>query len=302
MPRGAAVSVVGNLSVDLLDGGAVRAGGCPAFAAPALAPVRDRATIFTAAAPADRELFAPLLAGLDVPYQLLEVERSSSFALRYTGDDRAMTVAAVGHRWTPELAEHVTGWVHLAPLLRSDFPTETVAALAAGCRTSFDGQGLVRAPVAGPLRLDANYDPALLRHVSVLKLADEEARIVAGGAFDVAAAARLGVPEILVTFGNQGCDLYVAGEAVHVPPAWPVRGVDPTGAGDMFSVAYVAARASDLEPSAAAHAASRLVAEQLEARRTSEVPVQNVQPDVPLGRMRERLGDRTDDLEADGLP
>ena len=70
------------------------------------------------------------------------------------------------------------GWVHVAPLLRSDFPAETLAALARGRRLSFDGQGLVRASEPGPLRLDADFDPAMLEHVQILKLAEEEAEVV----------------------------------------------------------------------------------------------------------------------------
>ena len=65
-----------------------------------------------------------------------------------------MGVTAIGERWQPAdaaaLAPDVR-WVHVAPLLRSDFPAETLAALADGRRLSLDGQGLVRAPHVGPL-------------------------------------------------------------------------------------------------------------------------------------------------------
>src|SRR4029077_12887332 len=69
-------------------------------------------------------------------------------------------------------------WVHAGALARSDFPAETLAALARDRRLSFDGQGLVRPARTGPLVLDAEYDPEVLRHVSVLKLAEEEARVL----------------------------------------------------------------------------------------------------------------------------
>src|SRR5206468_93853 len=72
-------------------------------------------------------------------------------------------------------------WVHVAPLARSDFPVETLAELARGRRLSLDGQGLVRPAEIGPLRLDGGYDPALLRAVTVLKLAEEEALLLADG-------------------------------------------------------------------------------------------------------------------------
>ena len=105
-------------------------------------------------------------------------------------------------------------WVHVAPLLRSDFPAETLAAIARGRRLSFDGQGLVRAAELGPLKLDANFDPALLEHVQILKLAEEEAEVI--GAVDT-----LGVPEVLVTYGERGSRVYYKGRSEKVG-AWPI--------------------------------------------------------------------------------
>ena len=81
---------------------------------------------------------------------------------------------------------------------------ETIAALARRCRVSFDGQGLVRVPQVGPLQLDTDYDPELLRHVWALKLAEEEAEIVG----DVSA---LGVREVIVTHGSRGATVHAAG-------------------------------------------------------------------------------------------
>jgi hypothetical protein len=75
--------------------------------------------------------------------------------------------------------------------------------LARDRRVSFVGQVLVRPARTGPLVLDAEYDPDVLRHVSVLKLAEEEARVLVGEP-EAEALASLGVPEILVTFGSEG--------------------------------------------------------------------------------------------------
>ena len=140
--------------------------------------------------------------------------------------------------------------MHVAPLLRSDFPAETLAALAHGRRLSFDGQGLVRAAETGPLRLDADFDSALLEHVQILKLAEEEAEVV--GAVD-----ELGVPEVLVTYGERGSRVYFNGRSEEVG-AWPVA-EDPTGSGDAFSAAYLAGRAHGLTPVSAARRATALV-------------------------------------------
>lgn len=266
-----AVAVLGNLSVDLVNDDPPSPGGCPTFAGVALARLGDCALLVTRGAPHELPLFDGMLAALRVPHVVLPASTTSSFGLRYTGDDdRVLSVEAIGPDWT---GADVAGlgealWVHVSPLLRSDFPMEALDALAAqGCRISYDGQGLVRVPRLGPLTTDADFDPRLLRHVQVLKLADDEADVVAGRTFDRAAAERLGVPEILVTHGSEGCDLYLDGGMVHVPAAWPVTGVQSTGAGDMFTVTYVVGRSRGLSPQQAAKEASTFVSSRLQERR-----------------------------------
>jgi sugar/nucleoside kinase (ribokinase family) len=125
----------------------------------------------------------------------------------------------------------------------------------------------VRAAQVGTLTVDAAYDPSILSTLTVLKLAEDEAEVVAGGRFDAGTAERLQVPEILVTFGSAGSNLYVEGGVEHVPAAWPVTDVQTTGAGDVFMVAYVAARSERTPPRASAERASAVVARMLEDRR-----------------------------------
>ena len=67
---------------------------------------------------------------------------------------------------------------------------------------SLDAQGLVRAPRLGPLVQDAEFDAGVLESVSVLKLSEEEANIVAGGRFDATTARSLGVREILISISH----------------------------------------------------------------------------------------------------
>ena len=267
------VTVLGNLSVDHVDDGPPSPGGCPAFAGIALRSLGSSARVVTRCADADLPLFRGVLDAIPVPVHRLSAETTSSFALRYRGDYRDMSVDAIGPVWHPsdiDAARVDSRWVHIAPLLRSDFPTETLQRLAAdGCLVSFDGQGLVRAPRLGTLTLDGEFDPAVLASIQVLKLADDEVEALTGGEFDVAAARRFAVPEILVTHGSGGSDLYIDGVHTEVPATWRVSRVQATGAGDMFSVSYVAGRALGREPELAASDAARFVAEQLELRRRS---------------------------------
>jgi len=82
-------------------------------------------------------------------------------------------------------------------------------------RLLLDAQGLVRVPRTGPLMLDADFDPEVLRHVSILKVSEDEADVLAGG--DLDALADLGVPEIVLTLGERGSVVIVNGHAEEIP-------------------------------------------------------------------------------------
>jgi sugar/nucleoside kinase (ribokinase family) len=124
-------------------------------------------------------------------------------------------------------------------------------------RVALDGQGLARPGQTGPLVLGRDYDPEVLRHVSVLKLAEDEALALVGEP-DEDALRSLGVREVLVTLGSRG-SLVLAEGRLQAVPARPVDG-DPTGAGDAFLAAYLVARAADYAPVAAARRATAVVA------------------------------------------
>ncbi|MCV7216793.1 carbohydrate kinase [Mycobacterium crocinum] len=267
----AGVTVLGNLAVDVINGGPKTPGGCASFSGVAVAATGGPGGIVALAADEDHSLFEPLLDRFGSLIRILPAECTSAFRLDYEDvDHRRMSVEAIGPVWSAtevEAADPETTWIHLAPLLRTDFPAETLALLAErGHRVAYDGQGLVRADRLGPLVVDRHYPPELLAHLSILKLAEDEAVIVADGPFDESTAARLGVPEILVTYGSEGCDIYTGDARVRVPAAWRVDGVQTTGAGDMFTTCYVANRAAGADPSAAAEKASELVAGELEKR------------------------------------
>src|SRR2546430_10423720 len=162
-----------------------------------------------------------------------------------------MTVDELGEPWTPEDIRFLgdARWVHVGARARGHSPAETLAELAGGGRqVSFDGQGLVRPARTGPLELDAAYDPEVLRHVSILKLNEEEARVLVGG-IDAGALGSLGVPEVLVTLGSRG-PLVLADGVVEEIDAEPVEGADPAGAGDAVAAAHLAARAGGQPPAA----------------------------------------------------
>jgi sugar/nucleoside kinase (ribokinase family) len=177
-----------------------------------------------------------------------------------------MTVEALGPEWTPDemrdwVARGLTGtsWVQVAALRRDEFRPEALAELARGRRVLLDGQGLVRPPTTGPLVADADFDPAVLKHVSILKLSEFEAQLLGG--VDEPALRALGVPEVVVTLGSQGALVLDRHGLEHVPARPVGPGVDPTGAGDAFGAAYVVSRADGSGPVGAARRACALAAD-----------------------------------------
>jgi sugar/nucleoside kinase (ribokinase family) len=250
------IALLGNLSRDLIDG-AARPGGAPFHAARALQHLSVPALLYARCAESDRHELLPPLARLGTPVRYVPGTATASFEFFYRGDDREMTVLALGDVWRPEDVPELprdVSWVHVGPLARSDFPAETLAAAARGRRLSLDGQGLVRAAGTGDLQLDGDFDPELLRHVWVLKLSEEEAEAIGD-------PRALGVRELLLTHGSRGATVVAAGTETHVP-AFALDG-DPTGAGDGFCVAYLASRAEGFAPAAAARRATSVVASML---------------------------------------
>jgi sugar/nucleoside kinase (ribokinase family) len=252
------VAVVGNLSLDLVDGGPPRPGGPPFYAARALACLGVPAVVRAKCAEDDRSRLLPPLEALGPAVEWRPGETTAMYAFSYDGEVRTMEVRELGSPWPPEDVEGLGAeWVHVGALYRGEFVVETLAALAdAGARLSFDGQGLVRPARVGPLELEPEPDTAFLRYVSVLKLSEEEALALVGG-LDERPLSELGVPEVIVTLGSRGCILVERNRLVHIPA--DSLDVDPTGAGDAFAAAYLVARSRGHAPRRAAKRATRLV-------------------------------------------
>jgi sugar/nucleoside kinase (ribokinase family) len=218
------------------------------------------ALVAVKAADADRRRLLPPLVRLGLPVLWRAGASTATFAFSYDGDRRTMLVEELGPSWT---ADDLRGlerveWVHVGALARSDFPAATLAALARGRRrVALDGQGLARPERPGPLVLDGDYDPEVLRHVSVLKLAEDEALTLVGEP-DQDSLRSLGVAEVVVTLGSRG-SLVLADGRLEAVPTRPVEG-DPTGAGDSFLAAYLVSRAAGYAPVASARRATAVVA------------------------------------------
>jgi fructokinase len=248
------ITVIGNLARDTIDGGAPRVGGAPYHAARALRLLGGSSRIVARCAEADRRALVGPLAALGVPFGWLPATSTASFDLRYTGEEREMTLADAGAPWTLADVRAVgrADWVQVGALTRADFPADVLAALGRDRRVALDGQALVRPATTGVLVLDADFDPAVLRHVTALNLNEQELEILGGEDRVI----ELGVPELLLTQGSTGGVVIARGVRERVPVR-PILTSNPTGAGDAFLAGYVWARAAGHRPvSAARHAAT----------------------------------------------
>jgi sugar/nucleoside kinase (ribokinase family) len=262
-----AIAALGHLTRDVVAGSDPRPGGGVFYATRALAQLEADAHAEAACSAAHRTQLVPPLEAFGLPVRWHESSTTTEYSFHYEGDKRVMWQDAVGDPWTAEQAVAASGdapWIDVCALTRTDFPPETLAALAAdGRHLLVDLQGLVRTPAIGPLQTDAEIGD-VLRHVDVLKLNDEEAETLVGSAEPTKLLA-LGVPEVLLTVGSQGAWVVTPSLVEHVP-AVPVEGrVDPTGAGDTYSVTYLVQRSAGAEPIEAARVAAATVSASLAA-------------------------------------
>ena len=256
------IAVMGPLTRDVVADAEHRPGGGVFYSGRTLARIGADARVAVSCARDDWEVLVPHLDRFRLPVTWYESRTTTAYSFHYEGDQRIMRQDAVGEPWSVEQAVEAAGdarFVHVGALVRSDFPPDVLEALARdGRRLLVDAQGLVRLPDLGPLRTDGDVGDAL-RHVSILKLNDEEARTLVGSAEPEALQA-LGIPELILTLGSQG-SCVITPDAIAVVQAREVVGpVDPTGAGDTYSAAYLAARAAGAEPAEAADSATTTVA------------------------------------------
>jgi sugar/nucleoside kinase (ribokinase family) len=258
-----AIAALGHIARDVVDGAEPRPGGGVFYSARALARLGADAHVEASCSAEHRPTFVPQIEAFGLPTTWHESSTTTAYSFHYEGDRRIMWQEAVGDPWTPEQAVTAAAdasWIAVCALTRTDFPPETLAALATGGRKLLvDLQGLVRTATIGPLHTDEHIGD-VLRHIEVLKMNDEEAETLVGSA-DPPGLRTLGVPEVVLTLGSQGAWVVTRDLAEWVPAVRVDGPVDPTGAGDSFSAAYLHARAHGADPVGAAASASQLAAQ-----------------------------------------
>ena len=258
------LAIIGNLSRDVVAGAAPRPGGGVFWSTRALARIGAQAVVSAACSAEDRPLLLAPLEEFGLPVTWHESVETTAYSFHYEGDRRIMSVESLGDPWTPGravVAAQGASWIDACALSRGDFPSETLAALTEDAELLLDAHGLVRKPVTGPLQTDAAIGD-ILEHVDILKLNDEEASTLVGNA-EPARIRELGVPEVILTLGSEGAWVVTHSLVEHIPAIPVDEPVDPTGAGDTYSVTYLVQRARGAEPVEAARVAAETVSKLL---------------------------------------
>lgn len=258
--------VIGHICADLQPDGSTRLGGTALFAAHAAHQLGLRVAIMTACA-ADLDLSA-----LPAAVQVLRQPSPATTIFENRYDANARTQLVHARAAAIDVAQVPPDWasapvVHLAPILHDVAP-----ATARRFRSALVGvtpQGLLRDVT--PDRLVTTDPAALLDQdwagVRVVVLSEED---VQGDERPVRALARQ-VPLVVLTRAERGATVLVAQQR-HDVPALPAAVVDPTGAGDVFAAAYLAALWRGGDPLHAARWACAAAAHAIEGVGTRTLP------------------------------
>jgi fructokinase len=177
----------------------------------------------------------------------------------------------LGRRELDALADFEPGWIYFGTLHQMGpaghaFTLELMASCTGAQR--FYDVNLRRNSYT------ADLVEELMRQADVVKLNEDEARVVAGGYesledFCRAAAGRFGLDAVCVTRGERGCALLVDG--VYAEAAgYPVTVADTVGSGDAFAAAFVHGFGQGWRPAEIGDFANRLGA--LVASRPGALP------------------------------
>ncbi len=161
------IALLGNLTRDLLPGKAPRVGGGPFHCARALRRLEVRGANLRAvrgggprrADPAGRRRSGRRSSTCRARRPPSSASPTTATVRHMRIDDARRPVDARGRARAPRRG--AVGARRAARALR--LPGRDARCDRARARLSFDGQGLVRVPETGELRLDADYDPELLR-------------------------------------------------------------------------------------------------------------------------------------------
>lgn len=272
--RGACVTMaamdfltIGNITKDLIPGG-YTVGGTVTYASVAAMRLGRRPGVL---ARVGADLALPKIYD-DIELHALPSEHTLTFENVYTPTGRVQTIhalaGAIGREDVPAaLVQAAPPIVLLGPLageldpgVAELFPHALRGFVPQGWMRRWDAQGRVsHAPIA--------CDADLLRYADVLVVSTEDVN------HDISLARCYAeqVELVVLTRAMHGADVYYRGRVTHVPPR-PAREIDPTGAGDTFTAAFLICYSETGDPIKAARFANVTASFSIEASSYGAMP------------------------------
>lgn len=259
---------IGHICADLQPDGSTRLGGTALFAALTAYKLGLRTAILTACTP-DFDLSS---LPDDLPVLRQPSPATTIFENRYTPAGRTQMLH--GRAATIDLSADAlpASWrspaiVHFAPIIQEIDPRG--APIFSGSLISATPQGWLRSvDTAGHVTTDPD---------DLLNVPWDGIRVAVMSEEDIQQRESLveqlaqRVPLVVLTRAERGSTVFEHGRPTHVP-AFPAEAIDPTGAGDVFTAAFLAALHQQHSPIEAARWASAAAACAIEGPGTSALP------------------------------
>jgi len=180
---------------------------------------------------------------------------TTSFMLNYHKDGERQLI--LKNRAPPIVVEDIpcsleAKVIHIAPIANEISHDVVVKLRGLTNIVSLDPQGFLRHfDEEGKTYLQRMENPKFLEKIDIFKSSQREIEAVTGESDPLQAIRRIyeyGVKTVIVTRGMEGSLLYVKGKCYRVPAAIPKVVVDTTGAGDVFTGAFLAEYIQEKDP------------------------------------------------------
>lgn len=178
---------------------------------------------------------------VDTEYVISERREQTGGSVILVGHDGGRTVLV--HRGAssqldpkdiPERAVERASWIHLTSIAGRLPTLQRIGALVRAHKKMLSwNPGRAELALLSGRELAINELPCQVLIVNRQELA---------ALIDVEDELRAKVPELIITDGKAGLDLWQDGESLHIASDTSVKAVDETGAGDAFASGYIAAR------------------------------------------------------------
>jgi len=173
--------------------------------------------------------------GIDLRDPIVEDAETTRFTIDYRKGKRQLYIETVCQEIDQENVINLPETILLSPII-SEIPPSTSCALE-GNLIALDPQGFVRGRGSNGFVQPVNwFDSALLRRLTIYKSSEMELKLVVGEENPWRGLRRilnLGAEIAIATRGSEGV-LLLTPYGRYIVPAFEVKVVDPTGAGDVF--------------------------------------------------------------------